>query len=379
MNLERTGRLVLELIDPRDRRVEPIWRALEREAAPPYFLTWGWMSNWIACLPEADTPRLATLLTDGAPVAAFFLGSRRLVRHHVLPSRALFLNTTGIPRWDDLTLEHNAVLTHPSTRLSLTDLIAALPGDWDEVFFPALSTGTFPGSALGEVPQGHAIRIDREDPSYFVDLERVRGSSGGFLPLIGSGTRKQIRRSQRRFGDLKVEVATDLSHAMEIYHELTDLHARTWQARGLPGAFADPWFDGFHRRLIAERFAHGEIQLIRVSASGVTIGCLYSLISAGRVLFYQSGLGQFDDPNLMPGYTCITEAIQHSAAAGHAVFDFLGGSTLYKRRLATDEGRLVWARVQRPLARFGLEERLRRWKRTLRGWRSGMPEPGTEV
>lgn len=370
MTAERGGaapRPVLELIDPHAPEVEGIWRALEGRGAPPYFLSWGWIGNWLACLPRGRAPPLAAMLLDGAPVAAFFLGRRLLVRHFLLPSRTLFLNTTGHDRWDELTIEHNGVLCAPAALPSLAALVDALPGGWDELSLPALSRATFPGSALGEPLARHVVRIDRESPSPFVDLAKVRESAGGYLALLSSGTRAQIRRSERAFGDLHLEVAAGLSQALDVYAELVELHTLTWRSRGLPGAFADSWFDGFHRRLIAERFRHREIQLMRLRAGGATIGCLYNLVSAGRVLFYQSGLRRFDDPHLKPGYLCHAEAVRHNAAAGHAVYDLLGGESQYKRSLATDEGALVWARIQRPLARFAAEERLRSWKRAARG------------
>jgi len=53
------------------------------------------------------------------------------------------------------------------------------------------------------------------------------------------------------------------------------------------------------------------------------------------------------------------------ARTGHAVYDFLGGRAAYKERLATSSTRLVWLRVQRPLARFSIEASLRACKQAL--------------
>ena len=38
----------LELLTPSDPASERIWRSLEAVAAPSYFLSWGWISNWLA-------------------------------------------------------------------------------------------------------------------------------------------------------------------------------------------------------------------------------------------------------------------------------------------------------------------------------------------
>jgi CelD/BcsL family acetyltransferase involved in cellulose biosynthesis len=359
------GRLVLEMLDPYGPRTEEIWRALESQASPPYFLSWGWMGNWLACVPRGEAPRLAAVLVDGTPAAAFLLGRRRRVRHLVVASQMLFLNAAGDPRWDAVTLEHNAVLCPPSTRLSLAALVGALPHDWDELVLPALSRERFPGNALDEPLAGHTVRIDGEVPSPYVDLERVRAAPGGYLGLLRSGTRTQIRRAERGLGDVRLDVAASVPEAQEIYEEMVDLHTRSWRARGLPGAFADPWFDGFHRRLIGDRFDRGETQLLRLRSRGATVGCLYNLVSAGRVLFYQSGFPSFDDPHVKPGYVCHAAAVRHNAAAGHSVYDLLGGGSRYKLSLATDQVGLVWARVQRRSVRFAVEEGVRRWKRAV--------------
>ena len=45
----------------------------------------------------------------------------------------------------------------------------------------------------------------------------------------------------------------------------------------------------------------------------------------------------------------------------------LGGQAKYKENLATGIGHRVWLRVQRPLARFSLEDGVKRWYDLLMG------------
>jgi CelD/BcsL family acetyltransferase involved in cellulose biosynthesis len=355
----------MDLIDAGSPRVARIWQALERFGTPSYFQSWAWISTWLRQLPPGEAPVLAVLGPDASPRAACFLSRRRLVRHGFVSSRALFLNVTGDPRLDDLTIEHNAILVDPAAPLTLRELVAALPDEWDELLLPALSPDAFPGNALGEVAEGATVVVERTSGAPFVDLDQVRGAPGGYLSLLSSGTRAQIRRAQRKFGTITLEVAAELPQALDVYAELVDLHGRSWQARGLPGSFADAWFDGFHRALIGERFAAGEIQLCRVRAGGATVGCLYSFVAGGRVHFYQSGFASYDDPHLKPGYVCHVEAIQHDAAAGLRIYDFLAGATQYKQSMATGAATLSWVRLQRPRARFAVEARLRAWKKGL--------------
>jgi hypothetical protein len=353
---------MLALLDPLDPRVEPVWRALEANAQPTFFLSWGWIENWLACLPRETRPRLAMVLEDGRPAAAFFLGRRR-IRRRFVASDALFVNTTGL---GELAIEHNGILREPTSDCSLLSIVGMLPDDWDELHLPAIDQLAFP-----ELPLLRAYRtvIDREVGAPYVDLETVRGVDGGYLSLVGGITRAQIRRSWHELGDLDLEIATDLPHAMDIWGELLRLHARRWHERGARGAFADPWVERFHRRLIHERLRHGEIQLLRVRACGHTIGCLYNFVYGGRVMFYQSGLEALPDPHVEPSFVCHAAAVAYNASAGHAVYDLLGDTARKTRGLATGENRLLWLRVQRKRARFAIEDRLRAWKHAFAGLR----------
>jgi CelD/BcsL family acetyltransferase involved in cellulose biosynthesis len=360
----RAGQRVrLELLDARVPRVESIWRELEARAKPNFFLTWGWMENWLACLPKSETPQLAVISKGGNTIAACFLGRRRLRRHGVITSRALFVNNTGLDAYDEVCLEHNGLLADGA--VSIAALVEALPPGWDELYLPAADASVLAAIAKAP-PLGTRVRIDREVANYHVDLEKVRASKDGYVALLGSSTRAQMRKAQRQAGDVTFEVAADAKQAREIYDEMVALHQRSWQQRGQPGAFADPWFDKFHRRLIEQRFSLGELQLLRLRVKDLTLGCLYNFVAAGRVLFYQCGFGTPADKHVRPGYLCHAHAIEHCARQGLAIYDLLGGDARYKRSLATDETRLVWGRVQRKRLVFSLEDRAREWIRKRR-------------
>ena len=62
--------------------------------------------------------------------------------------------------------------------------------------------------------------------------------------------------------------------------------------------------------------------------------------------------------------------IEHAAAVGGAVCDFLGGDARHKASLPTGAACLIWARVQRRLVRFALEERVRHLRRANLAWRA---------
>lgn len=272
------------------------------------------------------------------------------------------MNAVGDWAYDELCVEHNAMLATGGA--SIAQLIGLLPPNWDEMFLPALDAPTYEALASAKLGRGLHVRIDRQVADYWVDLVKVRDK--GYLPLIGSSTRAQLRKAQRLAPDAKLQVARDVAEANDIYDELVVLHTRNWQQKGEPGAFADKWFDRFHRRLITRRFERGEIQLVRLRSSNETIGCLYNVVSSGRVLVYQTGINPDVDRALKPGFFTHLFAVEHCAKEGYAAYDFLGGDAQYKKSLSTDETKIVWARVQKRQLVFALEDRAREWWRQYR-------------
>jgi CelD/BcsL family acetyltransferase involved in cellulose biosynthesis len=365
--VSRMDRTTLDLIAARDPRVEPIWRSLEAGSRPPFFLSWGWIENWLAVLPVDETPSLAVLRSGGEPRAAFFVARRQTRRHLVQQTKTVYFNVTGSPRLDGAAIERNGLLAAPGVQRSLSTIVDLLPGEWDELVLPAVDRYAFDDLGAASLAERYNVVLEREELAPFVDLEAVRTVQGGYPALLPASTRTQLQRLHGVFGELELEHATTPREAMDIYGELLRLHARRWAARGRRGAFADPWVERFHRRLILTRAPHGEIQLVRVKSKGGTLGCLYNLVSCGRVLFYQCGLASLDDPQLKPGYACHAALVEYNARAGHATYDLIGGQAVYKDNLGTSHDRLMWLRVQRPLARFALEDSMKRWYDLLMG------------
>ncbi len=349
------------ILDPWTDRpaVESLWRSLETTCRPGYFLTWAWIENWLATLPVGTTLKLVAFVDAHGPEAAWFIGERVVFHGGVIPIRARFLNATGFDEFDELTIEHNGWLARDPAAWPLDRVIAALDPGWDEVVMSALDAELAGGSTRAVTTRTVACHV--------VALDKVRAATD-YLALLDGETRAQIRRAQRRYaerGELRLEVAADLAEARAMFDELVELHTAAWARRGQLGAFS-PYLRRFHARLIEQRFAHGEIQLVRVRAGDTTVGCLYNLVHDDVVAFYQSGLAYESDNKLKPGLVCHALAIAHAAERGHQTYDFLGGDTRYKRSLATDATELAWCTVRQTCMRFAVEDRARdllhRWR-----------------
>ncbi len=361
----------VEVLDPFEdfSRTEQIWTVLSSDSKVPYFLTWGWIENWLTSLKSNIMVRLIVLTERSVPVAMFFAGEARVARKKVFTSNGLFLNATGLPEYDNLCIEYNSILCSESLKHSFEMILESLPQEWDEFFMPGLDASLFPGKCLKSSFDSYQIIIEKERQPPYVDLQIVRKSEKGYISLLGKNTRFNIRRSYRIYevkGPVTIEVADNLNTAFDFYDELVYFHQKTWRERGLPGAFASDYFRNFHRELIRKRFCKREIQLIRVTAGKESIGCLYNFVFNGKVFFYQSGVNYSENKKLKPGLVCHFEAINYNAGLSNSVYDFLGGTDEYKTNLSTNTNRLIWARVQKKLVKFKIENKLMNLKHSFK-------------
>jgi hypothetical protein len=359
-------RRCLDLLAPNDPAVGRIWRALEAHAHPSYFLSWGWISNWLAALPDENRPSLAVIHDGHEPSAAFFLAQRRVRRNLVMQSNALYFNATGSAKHDDLGIANNGMLAAPGARRSLAHVLDMLPADWDELHVPALDSRAFDDlGAASPLGSRYKVRLDREALAPYVDLDKVRTRRDGYAPLLPVSVRERLERERAALPPIEVEVATDRHHALAIYGELHHLNRD-----GAPrkrAASIEPWIEAFHRRLIVDRFPEGEMQLLRITSAGMTIGCLYNVVYRGCVHAYQAGFAS-PSTSAEPALISYAAAVEYNARAGHATYD------VAEEALATGSNRLVWLTVQRPVAWMSIEDTARRWYEAIVGEREREPE-----
>ncbi len=350
-------------------QIREIWEGLEESANDSFFLSWGWIDNWISSLPDHAKPEFAVFLEGRDPLVAFFLGKANLVRKHLFRSRGWFVNATGFPAFDRITIEYNGFLCKHPDALRFSEILKNLPDSWDEFYLPGLDIRSFPGAAALDDILLYRTIVDDDLVSPFVDLDTVRARGGDYLSLLSANTRSQIHRSYKLCeitAPVQLQVADDTHSAMDIYRELVDLHGKTWANRSKEGAFSSDYMFRFHKQLIEKRFKYKEIQLLRIQYANNTIGCLYNFVYKNNVYFYQSGTNYTLDKRLKPGLIAHVEAIRHNATAGHKTYDFLGGDSRYKMSLATHHNRLIWVRLQKPLLKFRIENALKTFKRLLK-------------
>lgn len=351
---------------PAPALLEREWRELEQRSDASFFMSWSWIGCWLHALSSDVDLYLLRASAGSLTVGLGLFVHRDTRRHGIIHSHRLFLNSTGDDHSDSIWVECNGLLIDRRMVNALLprmlDHLLSVDRSWDELVMDGLS------DAPSWSPAARALRSNiLTQPNYQVDLAQVR-ARGGYLELLGSETRAHIRRSTREYqklGAVSVSAAADTKAAAVGLAALKALHQPYWVARGKPGAFASPYFEQFHHRLVHTAFARGEIQMLAIEVDGRPLGYLYNFVYRGHVYNYQSGFDyRLCEKHNRPGLVSHARAVEFNAACGHAVYDFLGGADPYKRALGTRVLSMSWVVLQRPRWRFKLEDALR----TTRKW-----------
>lgn len=312
------------------------WRALERRAAPSFFQTW----TWTGCLAGERFPDPVLLeATEAGRTVALALFNRR----RRLGAATLHLHEAGLPALDCPYIEQNGILAEAGREGELTTLCLRAAARRHRLVL----SGVDPRALHAARQAAGLVRLRREQVSPCVDLAAVRRAGGDVLAGRSANTRQQVRRSDRHFarlGPLVLTQADTQEAAQASLLRMATLHQASWQARGRPGSFAQPFFGRFHAELVRRGLPRGEIALLRIAAGDATLGILYNFVHAGRMLAYQSGFASPPErtSHARPGLTCHHAALRHALARGCDAYDFLAGAARYKLSLAGSTHRQCW-------------------------------------
>jgi CelD/BcsL family acetyltransferase involved in cellulose biosynthesis len=335
------------------------WRALEERAKPSFFQSWGWIGTWLDTIRSQGVSRVLVLAAhrEGQLAGLGLLVPGRQVRHGFVRSRALALNETGNAALDTLCIEHNGLLAaaadQDALHAALVPVLERLADGWTELLLGGIAARAARAAARG----GLACHVRAVQPLYVRELAET-----GF----GRTTRAHIARARRDYGQLGeivCEAAKTPEEAAAFFSKLKRLHQDAWAKRGAPGAFAAPFFEIFHRALIAGRLAAGEIQLLRIGAGPRDVGYLYNFYYRGCVYNYQSGFDYDLLPKGQPGLLCHALAVELNRARGARRYDLLAGDNQLKRQLADPVEKLFWLALQRDAPQLRIESTMRRVRR----------------
>ena len=343
INQDLSSKIEFKIYDPVTQYevVKEKWLLLEKKCSHSYWLSWEWNEIWIKELPTVSKLFLVVGLMDEQPVIAFFIGTNHTLRNRFFMVEQMALNQTLISQFDVINyVEYNAILIDPEVTITLDRLLDSIPiKSWDEFqmmrFAPMYNTNLLMDH---KIQKKYDIELTKQD-SYYVDLDKVRKSNNNYLALLSQNRRHQIRRSLKEYekiGSIQLVVADSSDIALNIFQELINLHQKRWTERGERGAFSTQYDVDCHKKLIMQRFNHGEIQLIKISAGDYIIGCLYNFVYNRKVFQVQGGFNYMSGNNYRPGFVCHYLAILYNSEIGLDSYDFLADGTDYKVSLSTD-------------------------------------------
>ncbi|MFS8068221.1 MAG: GNAT family N-acetyltransferase [Byssovorax sp.] len=270
-----------------------------------------------------------------------------------IPFRRLELLGTGERERDEVCSEYlNVVAERGAEEEVIASLADALTrgvfGAWDELVLEAMDgTSAVPELLASRLRQSEArATIEETSVARYIQLPATWEA---YLEALPSTNRYLVTRSLRDFarwaGDgLELREARSRLDLTEGRRVLLALHDSRW---GDGGAFASPRFDAFHGDIMPALLDRGALDLSWLYAHGEPVAALYNLRWDGRVYCYQSGR-KLDLPRaIRPGIVMHVHAIRRSIEAGMREYDFLGGTSQYKRKLAPTTRPLVRLRAAR--------------------------------
>jgi len=350
------------------------WRSIESHATSSFFQSWKWIGTWLEALPPDTGPALLTLEVESRVVGIGVLVQRKISRKKRFSTNCLFLNESGLPSLDALTIEDNDILIVKGVdrRTCIENMLSMVCrdiGGWDEFIISGVNEKNIDDYIYTAGKNNLNVKILDKKPYYYVDLQEIRTAGKDYLDCLSSNTRQQLRRSIKAYGGneaITISQPEDADEAIYFYDELKKLHQSYWEDKGHSGAFSDDIRDSFHKRLIINGIPDGAVQLLKISTDKNCIGYLYNFVNDGIVSNYQGGFVYQDKPVFRPGMISHYMAIQYNTNNGMNIYDFLAGNHRYKKSLSTTEAEMYWLSLQKSKIIFKIENALKKLSHFLR-------------
>lgn len=352
--------------NPDRDRLASVWQQLEAQAQPNIFLSWLWISSWLDCCVD-DSYLIEARM--GREVVGLGILVAKKSKLPFDPRKTYYLHRTGDRELDQLWIEYNDFLLLPQyEEITRTAMLS-------KVMLSVIGNGTFVVGASekgvfdGALSLGAERRCVWDSIAYKLDLTQLRDNNSSLDQSLSRSGRYQIKRSLRKYeskGEITVSTATTTEEALRMFAIAEPYHIKRWG--NLPGqsGFSNPKFKHFHHALIQRGVGSGEVVLHYIRAGDEPLGVIYNFHYGNQVYFYLSALNyELEDKHMKPGLTAHYLLIEQALADGMLSYDFMGGTTRYKKTFANCESSLAIYHYQFPQLALKIEENLRGLKQRL--------------
>ena len=352
--------------------IEHEWNDLQQRANHSYFQSWGWIGIWLDQIAIELQPIVLKIYRQDRLIGLGLFVSKDIKRRVIFHARAMLLNEYPF-EGKNMIVEYNGLIAERGYEEAVyAETIAHLYEEYqqfDEFHFGAIAEE--PDFGILKKSVGHKLKllVNEVSMAWQVDLESFSPGLESYLASLSKNSRQQIRRSIRLYEEqapLTLIEAKTVEEALSFFESMRVFHVRRWRSKGEPGSFANHIWVGFHKRLIQERFAHGEIQMIKVASGDSNIAFLFNYVWQQRVYVLQMGFNYAEDKRLKPGYVAHALVIAYNQSKGIRIYDFMHGDARYKRSLGSRKVILYWVVVQRKRFKFAVEDAARTLLRKFR-------------
>lgn len=346
------------------------WRSLETRCGQSFFISWGWIGPWL----ELVLPRVEVFVFRARrgqeTVALATIARYRCTRGRILPATVLALNeatTDGL----NMVIEYNDLLALPeqisACRALMLQTLVKTPYAWSELQL----SGVDPcwRLALQAVESDLYEHLPEQRSPWVASIEGLSDLDavlGGLSRNRRSKIRQSIKHFESTYGPLSTSEPSSTEDALAAFDRMGELHTARWNRTGLSGSWGNARWADFHRNLIQQGFARGEVQLLSVSAGGVLLGTVYNFLWNDRVYMLQSGFAEPRSNAERPGYVAHCLAMAVNGSRRLKIYDFMCGDADYKQSLAEQGSPMEWTRYRGRNVRNFFEDQLLSSYRRLR-------------
>ena len=346
--------------------LEPSWEdLLRRSATDEPMLSPAWLLPWWRVFGSLAGRRLAVVVCrDGDRLVGLAPLLTRVHRYPPgIPFRRVELLGTGEDEDDELCSEYVGVLAERGAEAQVAEQVASelargALGPWDELVLDAMDGGAEMPRLLTSALRRTGIEVQIAEVSAAPYI-RLPPTFAEYLSAMPASSRYLVTRSVRDLerwagGSTELRIAASAADLDEGLRVLSSLHAARWRSGG---AFASARFRAFHEAVMPALLARGALELAWLSVHGEPVAAAYDITWRDKVYFYQAGRSVDVPKGQRPGIALLAMLVRRSIEQGRREYDFLGGTSRYKRALATSTRPILRLRAARDPR--GIRERTR--------------------
>lgn len=303
---------------------------LEDSAARTIFLTWEWISAWLAVHPNARLLVIVVRDHQGAPVAIAPFYRTRMQLFRLVPYRCLRVlgdADSGADYPDIIVRSGFEERALPLIRKALLEHQHI----WDCLWVPRVAGWTGAPARLRELCANAALHVHQRECD-FASVE-LPTSHEAYFQSLSRRHRTNTRRHTahvRKNHDLRLIRCERKRDLPDLLDALFDLHGQRWATVGQLGSFVRrPLMASFYRRFSVVALEKGWLGLYALLLNGVVRAVQYGYAYNGCFYSVQEGY----DPHGMPGVGNVLRhlVLEACIGAGMSEYDFLAEFTDHKR------------------------------------------------